>query len=133
MKIQIKQILEKYNNKICFIVGNGINRVSQNNASWEELLTSLWKKITGNKIEIPNEGISLTEFYDLIELNNIKEQKPLKLQKEFCNQMKKWKPSEQHKNFINFAKKNNIPVLTTNFDNLLKEAGNLSFYRTSKK
>lgn len=129
-----EEILSKNIDDICFIVGNGINRFSQKNSSWERLLYDLWKNVMVNSIEILNKkGISFTEIYDIIELNNKNNKTPLKLQKEFCILMDKWEPNQQHRDFIHFAKTKNTPVLTTNFDELLKKADNLSFYRISKK
>lgn len=63
-------IFENYDN-IAFIIGNGIHRYYNNNAiSWEGLLKELWKQYVDKSLSnFPSEGISNTEFYDLVELN----------------------------------------------------------------
>ena len=47
--------------------------------------------------------------------------------------MKNWEYSENHKNFVTWAFENNSPILTTNFENTLGQAGSCSLYRFSKK
>ena len=45
-----------------------------------------------------------------------------------CNLMNKWVPTEPHRAIITFAKNNEMPILTTNYDNLLSQAVNARFY-----
>lgn len=67
----LKDIISKNKDNIAFIIGNGIHRHYKYSAiSWEDLLKKLWKQYVNESLEtFPNQGISNTEFYDLIELN----------------------------------------------------------------
>lgn len=67
---QIKEIIERNQEDIAFIVGNGVNRYPNNpNAlSWDELLIQLWDKVSFQTLSRRPVGISLTEFYDILEL-----------------------------------------------------------------
>ena len=64
---QIKEIIERNQKDIAFIVGNGVNRYPNNpNAlSWDELLIQLWDKVSFQTLSRRPVGISLTEFYDI--------------------------------------------------------------------
>ncbi|APF20878.1 hypothetical protein Calab_1023 [Caldithrix abyssi DSM 13497] len=129
----VKQIKKDHIKNIAFVVGNGINRYGliEGNSSWDQLLLELWRKVIGEyKSDVPL-GISLTEFYDILELNNTNNGSTINLQKEFCNLMNKWSFQKHHVNFIKFAMRFNTPVLTTNFDNTFQKAGRLNLYRTS--
>ena len=54
---------------MAFIIGNGIHyQYKDCDISWNNLLISLWEECFGEKIEIP-QGISTTEFFDIIEMN----------------------------------------------------------------
>lgn len=68
---QLKSIISENYDNIAFIVGNGIHRYFNNNAiSWEGLLKELWRRYVDKSLgNFPSEGISNTEFYDLVELN----------------------------------------------------------------
>ena len=132
----MKEILKKYaedtkctggTSDLALVIGNGINRYkgSEEN-SWESLLKKLSNKHLNRK-KIPK-GISLTEFYDILDLSqDISGKKPQEasgkpLQKEFCSWTSKWQPSCHHKRIAAWANNNDVPVLTTNFDNTLGKA-----------
>lgn len=69
---EIKELIEKNRGNIAFLIGNGIHyQYKDNDKTWKDLLNELWHEYVGNEIDIP-EGISLTEFYDVIELNYYK-------------------------------------------------------------
>ena len=76
----IKQIIEKHRGDIAFVVGNGINRYLDDTgkSSWVYLLSQLWKKISSNTLTKRPEGISLLEFYDILELKYTKDTKNTK-------------------------------------------------------
>jgi len=129
----VRQVLDTHRHEIAFIVGNGINRYrSRNNGnSWDELLLTLWKnRVDASQDTIPN-GISLTEFYDILEIHNSDDSRRGDLQKEFCDLMSGWSHERHHELFIDFAKRINTPVLTTNFEDILQKAGELSQFRTN--
>ena len=65
----IDDIIQKNSDSIAFVIGNGIHyQYKDCNISWEQLLESLWLEFIGEKRNVPN-GISTTEFYDVLEMN----------------------------------------------------------------
>lgn len=133
--MKFADIVQNNKSDVAFIVGNGINRFKSifANNSWDELLVELWNKHSrSNKSEIPV-GIALTEFYDVLEIRHNNKPASNNLQKEFCEFMKKWRPLEHHKAFIKWATENQSPVMTTNFDNTLSDAGECTLHRSSKR
>ncbi|MDE5844881.1 MAG: SIR2 family protein [Muribaculaceae bacterium] len=52
--------------------------------------------------------------------------------KHICQTMAKWKFSEKHYRLVNFAQTYNIPILTTNYDNLLAKSINANLFDFSK-
>jgi len=140
---KVKRILKDNSNEIAFLVGNGINLFGESNGlSWENLLKKLWKDTLNEDVKkIPRRGISYTEIFDILEIINGKDGKgggnsENMLQNRVVESLKEWEPKGHHKKFINFAKNNNIPVLTTNFDETLKRAiedGDIKIFRTQKK
>lgn len=128
-------IVRRNKRNIAFIVGNGINRFNSKKSgnSWDDLLINLWNTYSSSpKFEIPI-GIALTEFYDVLELRQHKKSASNNLQKEFCDLMEAWRPLEHHKAFVNWASANRSPILTTNFENTLGEAGEAKLHRFSNR
>ena len=65
----IRDIIKDNCDNIAFIIGNGIHyQYKDCSVSWEKLLESLWLEFIGEKRSVPN-GISMTEFYDILEMN----------------------------------------------------------------
>lgn len=112
----IKRVLCQNRYDLAFIVGNGINRFAYGQGqdiSWNSLLLEVWQQISNKTLSDISKGISLTEFYDIMEfeagsIGDVK-QKVVEL-------LEKWKPVEYHKWLQNEIIKWNIPLLTTNFD-----------------
>jgi hypothetical protein len=77
----------------------------------------------------PN-GISLPEFYDIIELKNTQE---INLQLEVGELMKNWEPQNHHKSITNRIMELNAPILTTNFEQILAKTNNYKLFRTEKE
>ena len=134
--MKMEEILRKYTggaegtSDLALVIGNGINihNGSEEN-SWQSLLKKLSDKYLNhlNLTKIPK-GISLTEFYDILELSqDTSGKKPQEasdepLQKQFHDPMGEWPSHCHHKRIAAWAKNNNVPVLTTNFDNTLGKA-----------
>ncbi len=120
---EIKSIIVENIKDIAFLVGNGINRYPNNPStlSWDELLIELWDTVSSNTLSVRPEGISNTEFYDILELENAKEKN---LQKEFCNFLSSWQPLNHHLVITDKIKEWKAPLLTTNFDKTLKKSIN---------
>jgi len=133
MNIKFSHIVEQNKSNIAFVVGNGINRFDSDKTgnSWDELLIKLWNKYSPeSKLKMPK-GIASTEFFDLLQLYLSNDPSSVSLSQEFCNLMGSWQPSAHHKKFVAWAANNNSPVLTTNFENTLGEAGNCQLHRVA--
>src|SRR5699024_5921136 len=97
---QVRNIIQNNRRSLAFIFGNGINLYSgSNNLSWTNLLKKLWRRITNQSQSIPN-GISLTEYYDVIELKDGRNNSNHDIQKEVCDLLRPWKPEPHHQNII---------------------------------
>lgn len=118
---EIKQIIAHNSHDIAFVAGNGINRYPNNpNAlSWDDLLIQLWDKVSLHTLTRKPNGISMTEFYDILELENTRN---ISLQKAVANLMLDWQPLSHHRIIIEKIRQLNVPVLTTNFDDTLAKA-----------
>lgn len=131
----LTDIVQDNKTNLAFIIGNGINRFDSpsSNNSWDNLLVELWNKCTSeSKSRVPP-GIALTEFYDVLELKQRKIAVSSSLQKKFCDLMEDWSPSQHHSAFVQWASKHNSPVLTTNFESTLAQAGECILRRFSSK
>ncbi len=127
--MSLRTLLEEHKNNVALVVGNGINRygnADQTN-SWNDLLLSLADKhgIAAGK-NVPD-GIALTEFYDLLELKRPAQGGPtareISFQKDFCAGMAEWQVYPHHISIVRWAHQNGVPIMTTNFDNILARAG----------
>lgn len=85
--IDIRNIIRENQDNIAFIIGNGIHyQYKDCNLPWMNLLKSLWKEYFGEEKEVP-EGISTTEFFDVLEMNFYnKSESSLEKLKKICNQ-----------------------------------------------
>jgi len=128
--MSIKQLIDAQKGNLALLVGNGINRHGNlaNTNSWSDLLIALAKKhIDPSTRHIPT-GVSLTEFYDLLELADDSTGTSRLLQEEFCAPMRKWIPDTHHKAITKWAIAAGCPILTTNFDRVLSLAANARLF-----
>ncbi|UQA50993.1 hypothetical protein [Vibrio sp. ED002] len=120
--MKLVDILNDENLKPALVIGNGINRYNSTKAdgnnSWDKMLLELWEKhsLSSEQMSAP-EGISLTEFYDALDLT--KRSDEINLQKEFCELMSSWAPREHHVSISKWAQIKGVPILTTNFEETL--------------
>lgn len=129
----IKKIIKDHKNDIAFVVGNGINRYSDNSKalSWDDLLNQLGEKVSSQKLKKRPNGISLTEFYDILEFEKTPD---INLQEEVVKLMKDWKPLNHHRKITAKIKDElNAPILTTNFDETIAKTFNYKLVRTKKE
>ena len=129
----IKSIFSRNINDLAFIFGNGINlHYNKSNVSWSDLLLDLWDAHSFNtKSSIPT-GITFTEFYDVLEIQNYSQENfGSILQKDVVARMEKWNPNESQNLVLNKIKNLNAPLLTTNFDNLIPKSLRLDFRKLS--
>jgi len=117
--------------KPCFLIGNGINRFNQKknegDVSWEGLLLDIYNDISPQKRNFIPEGIALTEFYDVIDLQKSGKVKKT-LQEEFAEKLD-WKPKSHHKKIVTKIRDLNAPILTTNFDFVLQKSIKAEMFR----
>jgi len=125
----IQSIFSRNKNDLAFILGNGINyHYNKGNVSWTDLLLDLWDAHSFNtKSSIPT-GITFTEFYDVLEIQNYSQDKfGSILQRDVVKRMEKWIPSKSKNLVLDKIKQMNAPLLTTNFDNLIPRSLKLGF------
>lgn len=133
----LQELLSQHRQNLALLIGNGINRyhASAEQNSWDALLTQLAKQHLKNFPGKLPKGISLTEFYDILDLRlNARRNKKKSvstdknLQQQFCDLMVDWKPLDQHRYIMQWAKQNKSPVLTTNFEHSLSNAVESKFF-----
>ena len=130
----MKTLIKKCRSNIALVIGNGINRYvdSTKTNSWHDLLVKLAARHLPSKLKSVPSGIALTEFYDVLALKSAKTVSSNYLQQEFCDLMSTWRYYEHHKYIVKWAQKTDVPILTTNFDQILSNAGSCKLYRTRK-
>ena len=119
---KLRQVLSDNQYDIAFIVGNGINRFAygdRQNVSWNGLLLDVWQQISCRTMSDISSGISLTEFYDIMEMEAGSIDK---VRQKVVDLLGKWQPDEYHKWLQDKISSDwNVPLLTTNFDMNLNE------------
>ncbi|ENM3803927.1 hypothetical protein NTH48_003503 [Vibrio cholerae] len=119
--MKLVDILNNGKLKPALVIGNGINRYNSTdidgNNSWDKMLLELWRKYSTLELQCAPEGLSLTEFYDVLDLS--KSSDNINLQKEFCGLMSSWTPKEHHLAISMWAQRKKVPILTTNFEETL--------------
>jgi len=113
---------------IAFVIGNGINlyKNKSENKSWNNLLKKIRKISQSNKSEEINEGINLTEYFDILELS--KEDKDI-LYNTIKEELSKWKCKTHIKQIYQKIKNQyNAPILTTNFDEVFEREMGLQLF-----
>jgi hypothetical protein len=124
--MNLKTLLKNYHSNMALIVGNGINRYNSDAGltSWDAMLLELWERHTQDEPKDIPLGISLTEFYDALDLTSHSVSK--NLQKEFCAFLEGWQAKAHHHRIMRWAQVHAVPVLTTNFDETLSDCLQLS-------
>lgn len=132
---QIKKIIEQNKHDIAFVIGNGINRYKASNSSlsWDDILMKLWDKVSGNTLSFRPEGISTTEFYDILEFENTTINESVDLQQHVADLMRKWEPKDHHKLIVDAIRQLNAPLLTTNYEETLAKTMDYKLLRTENK
>ncbi|KUM53921.1 hypothetical protein AR688_19770 [Rheinheimera sp. EpRS3] len=127
--MDFKALLRKPGVKPALIIGNGVNlyNAADGANNWLQLLLQLWRNRIGDVKQEAMEGISLTEFYDVLDLKVASSNKSL--QAEFCEGMAHWQAKDHHRNIVRWAMDNQCPILTTNFENTLSDALGLKLHR----
>jgi hypothetical protein len=93
------------------------------------LVTLAAKHLPADLRKVPL-GIALTEFYDVLVLKSTKPRTGTTLQQEFCNLLASWRYYDHHQRIVEWAQESDTPILTTNFEQALSDAGKCTMYRT---
>ena len=130
----MKALLQSVTNAPALVVGNGVNRYGAANAtnSWHDLLISLAAMHLPDSLKEVPSGVTLTEFFDVLDLKSGSHKSSQSLQKAFCGLMKAWTHYDQHTHIVAWARRNNAPILTTNFETTLADAGDCRLFRNKK-
>jgi hypothetical protein len=122
--MKLKDLLNDQRHDLALLIGNGINRygAKAGSSSWDALLCALAQKLLDPAHTKLPRGISLTEFYDVLELSCALGAGKSSLQAQFCDLLASWQPQAQHERIMQWAHRHEVPVLTTNFENSLGDA-----------
>ncbi len=131
----LKTLLARRYSELTLLVGNGVNRhgVAQGVNSWDQLLSKLAREHLDSAHKGIPTGISLTEFYDVVDLAYAPAIGQPSLQRQFCNLMNAWRPLSQHIHITDWARKHDVPLLTTNFDNCFGNAAGATLRRPTSR
>lgn len=131
----MKELLSENRSNLALIIGNGVNIFGADKERenlWENLLSQLANKhLPGPDGKRPD-SLAFTEFYDILELKSVRNPSPVDLQRDFCKSFSSWEPRNHHKTIVEWAINYDVPILTTNFDSLLAQAGNCTLKRSKK-
>ncbi len=132
--MDMKSLLWKRRSDIALVIGNGINLygLAHQTNPWHDLLVKLAEKHLPAKLRSVPTGVALTEFYDVLELKSTLSTTGPTLQQEFCELMASWRHYEHHQRIVEWAQKLDRPILTTNFEQILSDAGKCTLHRTKK-
>lgn len=122
--MKLRELLSQRSNDLALLIGNGINRydAAASENSWDDLLGHLARAHLDPLHSTVPDGISLTEFYDVLDLAARRKTSSNGLQKQFCDLMATWRPRNQHVRIAEWARQQHVPVLTTNFESSLGES-----------
>jgi hypothetical protein len=118
--MSLSDILRLNAGDVALLIGNGIHRYGSAGVnSWDRLLIDL-AHLHGLAMKRLPRGATPTEIFDVIDLKA--EARSGDLAAAFCEQMRTWQPREHHRQIMNWAVRHDVPVLTTNFDEVLSDA-----------
>ena len=123
----IEALRNRAGGRVALLIGNGIQMYPNGGQSWNGLVERLAKE---NGFPSPEKArnLALPELYDLIDVVRPGKRGPLEtseafpLKAQFCKGMESWKPRAHHHAIVHWAKRNDTPIMTTNFDEVLKVA-----------
>jgi len=126
-----KSVLHNNRNDIAFVFGNGINlHYNESNVSWKDLLLDLWDRHSFNTQSTIPDGITFTEFYDALEIQNFSTTNFTgTLQKDVAARMRNWVPNHSQNAILEKIEGMDAPILTTNFDDLIAKSLDLRLNR----
>ncbi|MEG8025143.1 hypothetical protein QP162_13265 [Sphingomonas aurantiaca] len=129
--MKFADLLRKNRKDVALIIGNGIHQFSDSkNNSWDSLLATLSNR-NGLSFDKVPKGASATEFFDVLALKSTGSNDSLA--RAFCDLMGSWKALSHHKKIVSWAIRNRVPILTTNFDEVLGNAAGIKLMRPKGK
>ena len=129
----MKSILRQKEARVALVIGNGINRYGGTERnSLQALLEQLALRYVGTEKSTVPQGVPFTEYFDLLELMSRETLQSSQLQGEFCRLMEAWEAQDHHRRIVTWAMEHDAPILTTNFDSVLSDAGGCSLGRVQK-
>ena len=101
---------------LAFILGNGVNRYAYDSkgASWQDMLLYIYHQITGKRLSSISEGVSYTEFYNILSLEGGNMDILRKTVVDYTYE--NYRSEKYHHWLQEELVKWDVPVLTTNFD-----------------
>ena len=123
----LQSIISRHN-KVAFLIGNGPNLAAKIMPSWIDLL----KSAADIPIAFELEGLSNTEVYDLVELYSDKEHDVKQCVKDKLILLPDYDLSI-HNRLMDLAEKNDLPVLTTNFDEAFEKSIEADLFHINTK
>lgn len=127
-KMRALEKIKNKHDKVAFLIGNGPNLSAKIMPSWKELLASA----SDRQIRFDVDGLTNTEVYDLVELYS---DEPEMVKERVKNKLI-LKPTynlQLHERVMKFAIDNNLPVLTTNFDETFEASINAELFHIDSK
>lgn len=123
----LTEILQRNSHDVALVIGNGIHRHGPAGVnSWDGLLLDLAHDHGLDFQKLPK-GATATEFFDVIDLKA--RASSGELAGVFCEEMNSWHPQVHHRRIVDWAVRHDVPVLTTNFDEVLSNAANAKLMR----
>ena len=130
----VKRIINNNKNRMAVILDNGINRHFDTGKPWNDVLLDLWEKFSFDTLGDIPAGISLTEVYDILELQNYERNNiTYEIQKKVVSIYNSIDPNREQNNMLNAIKEMNMPIMTTNFDDLMPRGMDLRFFKNMSK
>ena len=124
-KVDLETLLQGEARNAALVLGNGINCYGAAGVnSWDALLMRIAADCGGGRAAVPH-GTTLTDFYDVLNLKTAGRASDLAA--EFCKLMEEWRPLDHHRAVSGWAARHVVPVLTTNFDEVLSAAAEAKF------
>jgi len=121
----LEALLQAEAGNVALMLGNGINRFGAPGInSWDALLMQIAADRGVALAAVPL-GTTLTEFYDVLNLKIAGRTGDLAA--EFCKLMAGWRPLDHHRAVTGWSVRHAVPVLTTNFDEVLSAAAGAEF------
>ena len=131
--MSLQNLLHANRKTLAYVIGNGINRYQtpDDENSWWGLLRHIAQSHLRPEFRGVPKGLSLTEFYDLVELGRL-DASGSKLQQEFGELLSDWRPMSHHEHVTEWIAASNRPILTTNFDFNLNNSVDAQLYHIGK-